>query len=130
MRAASTMNATMTSALAAVVLLAGCGDKPPTPAPAAARPKVAPPPPSVPAQPKAAPGTPPAAATPAVGRGDEPQFNNVNDALHAWIQTKGSLPLDLNDLVKANLVDKLPTPPPGKKLAIDLRTHSVVMVNQ
>ena len=44
--------------------------------------------------------------------------------------TQGRLPETLDDLVKAGLIDRLPTAPPGKKYMLDAKKTGVILVNQ
>ena len=54
----------------------------------------------------------------------------LTEALHRYFEAKGQLPQNFQQLVAAKYIDKLPTPPPGKKFAIDRRNLQVVLVNQ
>ncbi len=43
----------------------------------------------------------------------------VNRALELWTFKRGQPPKDLNELVSAGFLQRLPTPPAGKKFAFD-----------
>jgi len=49
----------------------------------------------------------------------------LNMALRAWLMMKPDAPKDLNELVAAKLISRVPPPPPGKKWVADARTMSV-----
>lgn len=54
----------------------------------------------------------------------------LNNALHSFIEMKGRLPHDINELATAKLVPAVPPPPPGRKYAIDAKSLEVLLVNQ
>lgn len=49
----------------------------------------------------------------------------LNAALRAWLMMKPDVPKDMNELVAAKLISRVPPPPPGKKWVPDARTMSV-----
>ena len=57
-------------------------------------------------------------------------LKTLTELLNAWVMSKNTLPKDLDEFVKAKMIPKLPTPPPGKKLAIDQKGMRVVLVDQ
>lgn len=104
-------------------------------------PKVAPPPqtatgePAAPAPAPAAAVSPQAAALTAIQRdlaSAEPEvyLPRLTELLNAWVMTKNDFPKDVDDFVKTKMISKLPTPPPGKKLAIDRQGMRVVLADQ
>lgn len=54
----------------------------------------------------------------------------LNDALHSYLEMKGRMPNDINELATAKLVPAVPPPPPGRKYAIDANRLEVLLVNQ
>lgn len=54
----------------------------------------------------------------------------LNDALHSYLEMKGRMPHDINELAAAKLVPAVPPPPPGRKYAIDAKSLEVLLVNQ
>ena len=116
-------------------LLAGCDKSKPTGTPTG-RP-VAAPPPVRPASPAPTAATQPVPPTPTAEAGAAPAKGSAEAALQeligvvrAYIMTQGKTPATLEDLVKAGLIPKLPTPPPGKKFVLDAKRNSVLLVNQ
>jgi hypothetical protein len=118
----------------AVICLVGCGksksDAPPAPA---AAPKSA----SIEADPGAAPPPPPTAATTAdspaaegTGEVTAPGLEEINRALNAYTMGQMKEPSTLEDLVKAGFIKKLPTPPPGKRFALNANRTAVVVVDK
>jgi hypothetical protein len=65
-------------------------------------------------------------------QGPEATLPELTRALQTWIMTKGSLPADVNALTNFPTLQgkRLPSPPPGKKLAIDSATRQIVFVDQ
>src|SRR5271170_3431733 len=61
----------------------------------------------------------------------EATMDELSSAASAWLMVKGKLPQNVNELTNyPSLKNKrLPTPPPGKKLAIDPATQRVVFVD-
>ncbi|MBI3875468.1 MAG: hypothetical protein HY300_05825 [Verrucomicrobia bacterium] len=114
----------------AVVLLtlAAC-HKSPTPATQA--PPLVPPP--VQASPTPSPATAmPLAPPPSAGAPGEKDLTleDMSYAVQAWFTSRGATPKNLQELVKAGFIKKLPTPPPGQEFAIDPKTLRVVLVNR
>ncbi len=60
----------------------------------------------------------------------EADIPNLTTAVRAYVMTQGKPPATLDDLVKAGCIARLPTPPPGKKYAIDTKKAEAVLVNQ
>lgn len=54
----------------------------------------------------------------------------LNEALHSFIEMKGRMPHDINELATAKLVPAVPPPPPGRKYAIDANRLEVLLVGQ
>jgi len=54
----------------------------------------------------------------------------LTDALTTWEDQRGGVPQSLDQLVQARILDRLPTPPPGFKFAIDAQKHEVKLVPQ
>lgn len=107
-------------ALALVVASTGCRKKP-APAGASTPGPVVPSPIVLPA------GTRPPGAVAPVPAALATQLNN---ALHSFIEMKGRMPNDINELATAKLVPAVPPPPPGRKYAIDANKLEVLLVNQ
>lgn len=59
------------------------------------------------------------APLPATATTPEEAVVEVNRALELWIFKRGQPPKDLNELVTAGFLQRLPTPPAGKKFAFD-----------
>lgn len=55
---------------------------------------------------------------------------NLTIAVRSYVMTQGKAPATLDDLVKAGCIARLPTPPAGKKYAIDAKKAEAVLVNQ
>lgn len=64
--------------------------------------------------------------------GGEATLPELSRALQVWVMNNGAYPKDLTELTNfPGLFGKtLPTPPPGKKLAVDPRTKEVVFADQ
>jgi hypothetical protein len=62
----------------------------------------------------------------------EATLDELSSAASAWLMAKGKLPQNAYELTNyPSLRTKcLPTPPPGKKLAIDRATQRVVFVDE
>ena len=58
------------------------------------------------------------------------QLQVLDDLLQAWVMSQNSIPKNLEVLVQAKMLIKLPTPPPGKRFAVDQKTGRAVLVNQ
>lgn len=54
----------------------------------------------------------------------------LNNALHSFLEMKGRMPHDINELATAKLVPSVPPPPPGRKYAIDANKLEVLLVGQ
>jgi hypothetical protein len=65
-------------------------------------------------------------------KGPEASLVELNRAMQMWAMTKGSYPSDLSQLTNFPALHgkRLPTPPAGKKLAIDPATREVVFADQ
>jgi hypothetical protein len=65
-------------------------------------------------------------------QGEEITLPELNRALQVWVTSKGSMPQDLNELTNfpALFGRRLPTPPPGKKLAVDPATRQIVFADE
>lgn len=69
---------------------------------------------------------PPGAAAPA----PVALATQLNNALHSYLEMKGRMPHDINELATAKLVPAVPLPPTGRKYAIDAKSLEVLLVNQ
>ncbi len=58
------------------------------------------------------------------------QLQVLTQLLQAWVMSKNTFPEDVQEFVKAGTIAKLPTPPSGKKFAIDRQTIRVVLKDQ
>jgi hypothetical protein len=130
------MNFTKHLALTLALGLIGCGKsddgassaKPATAAPAASE--------ALPALRASAPqGTPAAEAVQAINQSlisSDPQENLrvLNQLLDGYIMSRNTVPADLEELVKAKMLSRIPPAPPGKKFAIDRKTNRVVLADQ
>ncbi|MBI3875688.1 MAG: prepilin-type N-terminal cleavage/methylation domain-containing protein [Verrucomicrobia bacterium] len=113
--------------IAIIALVGGCTKK----TPVQDNDTVAAPPPSA-TDANASPAVPPQTSSiaPAPGQAaPEPTLQEATEALHVWLMKRPTPPKDLNELVALGFIKKLPTPPPGKKLAIDQRHMAVVFVD-
>ncbi len=113
-----------------VVLVCLVGCKKPEPAPA--EPGAVTPAPgskkSEVAAPAPAPAVPIAQELDAKGINSDQEEQNraaLNAALRAWLMMKPDVPKDMNELVAAKLISRVPPPPQGKKWVPDARTMSV-----
>ena len=71
----------------------------------------------------------------ALGRSQARAINTVDlaslaEAISMFNVNEGRFPKDLNELVQAKLISRIPEAPPGKKLAYDPATGKVSMVAQ
>jgi hypothetical protein len=68
----------------------------------------------------------------AVATQPEATLDELSSAASTWLMAKGKLPHDVNELtnVPSLQAKRLPTPPPGKKLAINPATQRVVYVDE
>jgi hypothetical protein len=76
------------------------------------------------------PPTVPAVAAPDLEDAREMTIDEMTAALEAWFTSRGSAPANLQELVKAGFIKKMPTPPPGKEFAIDAKNLKVVLVDR
>jgi hypothetical protein len=62
----------------------------------------------------------------------EASLPELNRAVQMWHMGRGSYPRDLNQLTNLPALKgkRLPSPPPGKKLALDPNTHQVAFLDQ
>ena len=62
----------------------------------------------------------------------EVSIDELNSAVTTWWMVKGKLPQNVNELTNLRSLQtrRLPTAPPGKKLAIDPVTHLVILVDE
>lgn len=58
------------------------------------------------------------------------QLQVLDELVQAWVMSQNSIPKDLQALVGAKMLTKVPTPPPGKRFAVDQKTGRVVLLNQ
>lgn len=58
------------------------------------------------------------------------QLQVLDELVQAWVMSQNSIPKNLEVLVQAKMLAKLPTPPPGKRFAVDQKTGRAVVVNQ
>ena len=80
--------------------------------------------------PPPAPPVPGGAAPTASADGDEPGLAEVNRALSAYLMGQLKAPDKLEDLVKAGLIKRLPTPPPGKRYVLNGNKTTVVLADR
>jgi len=68
----------------------------------------------------------------AVAVQSEATLDELSSATSAWLMMKGKLPKDVNELtnVPSLKAKRFPTPPPGKRLAIDPHTQQVVLIDE
>lgn len=138
------------TALAAGLCLAGCGEKQPPqdsaniPKPDLpaiptkhdqAKPGVAPPPPPgapVPPAAQAPPKTSTHVEVPGATdeNGVDVGLNKLNEALRRFVNDTERLPTGLEELVKSGVIQRIPTPPPGKRYAIDSKSKTALIVNK
>ncbi len=91
---------------------------------------------AVPAMRQTAPaGTPAAAAAQAMNEdlmSSDPQANLrvLNQLVGGYTMSNNRLPADLEELVKAKLISRVPPAPPGKKFVIDRKSSSVILADQ
>ena len=55
------------------------------------------------------------------------QLQVLDDIVQAWVMSKGTLPKDLEELVKAKVLNSVPPAPPGKRFVIDAKKGHVVL---
>lgn len=107
--------------------LVGCSHK--KPAESSAEPTTTP---TAPTAPAAIAPPPSVAASPApdVASGVEPSVAELNRALQTWLFQHSGPPKDLNELVTAGYLKRLPTPPPGKRFVLDPKLMAVRAVEK
>ncbi len=54
----------------------------------------------------------------------------LTEALHRFFEANNRMPSDFNELVRAKFIPALPTPPAGKRYAIDRANMQVVLMGQ
>ena len=69
-------------------------------------------------------------ATPARPPNPEKDLAELSLAVRAYYLSQGKQPGTLDDLVQARCIYQLPTPPAGKKYAIDAKKLEAVLVDQ
>jgi len=52
----------------------------------------------------------------------------ITGAVHAFHEANRRWPSDFSELVQAKLLDKVPTPPPGKKFVFDRKSLQVLVL--
>ncbi len=73
-------------------------------------------------------GTAPEA--PAAPPNPDVDLKTLNEAVRAHIMGQPKEPTTLDDLVKAGLIKRIPTAPPGKKYVLDVKKAVVLLVDQ
>ena len=73
---------------------------------------------------------PPASAQPATPPDPQKDLAELSMAVRAYYLSQGKHPATLDDLVQARCIYRLPTPPPGKKYALDAKKLEAVLVDQ
>ena len=68
--------------------------------------------------------TPPPPANPQV------DLPNLTAAVRAHVMSQGKVPQTLEDLVKANCIDRIPQAPAGKKYVLDAKKTGIALVDQ
>jgi len=131
------------SCFAALALsLCGCGDKPAPALPPPVTPVSAPP--TARPQQQGDAGAPPVAVQPpqsreaalkeierdAASADPEVYLKTLTDLLNGWMMSRNSFPTNLDVFVKEKMIRKLPTPPPGKQLAVDRKAMKVILVDK
>ncbi len=72
----------------------------------------------------------PANAQPAAPADPQKDTAELTMAVRAYYLSQGKHPATLDDLVQARCIYRLPTPPPGKKYALDTKKLEAVLVDQ
>jgi len=72
----------------------------------------------------------PASAQPATPPDPQKDLAELNLAVRAYYLSQGKRPTTLDDLVQGRCINRLPTPPAGKKYAIDGQKLEAVLVDQ
>lgn len=57
-------------------------------------------------------------------------LKTLTDLLNGWVMSKNSVPTNVDVFVKEKMIRRLPTPPPGKQLAIDAKAMRVVLADR
>ncbi|NBV22040.1 MAG: hypothetical protein EBS05_08990 [Proteobacteria bacterium] len=57
----------------------------------------------------------------------EPTLAEMNEAVQAWVTSRGRAPESLEELAKARFISKVPTPPAGRQYVIDKDKFRVVL---
>ncbi|MBM3875322.1 MAG: hypothetical protein FJ386_01190 [Verrucomicrobia bacterium] len=60
----------------------------------------------------------------------EASVAELNRALELWIFQRNNPPKDLNDLVTAGYLKRLPSPPAGKRFVFDTRSMTVQVADK
>ena len=60
----------------------------------------------------------------------EMTLEEMTAALESWYTSRGVAPKNIQELVKAGFIKKMPTPPAGKDFAIDATNLRVVLVDR
>ena len=89
------------------------------------------------------PPTPPAASAPGGAKAEDrlptapsgsyktvPVDKKLTEALQRHVEATGKMPSDFNALVTGKYLAALPTPPPGKRFAVDRANLQVVVLDQ
>ena len=74
----------------------------------------------------------PALPTPPPSRAVTPQeaIAEINRCLELWTFQRNQPPKDLNELVRAGYIQRLPVPPPGQKFQLDAQKMRAQLVPQ
>ena len=72
----------------------------------------------------------PMSTLPARPPNPEKDLPELTMAVRAYYLSQGKHPATLDDLVQARCINVLPTPPPGKKYAIDTKKLEAVLLDQ
>ena len=88
--------------------------------------------PAAPPDPQKDTAEPPTAVRASSAAPSDPQKDTaeLTMAVRAYYLSQGKHPATLDDLVQARCIYRLPTPPPGKKYAIDAKKLEAVLVNK
>lgn len=87
------------------------------------------PPPSQPASAAPALGLPPVAAPPNSGP-RTPQHAELFNAFYKFVNDKGRVPRDVEELVSSQYLAPLPPPPPGKKYLLNKQSLELSLVDR
>ena len=58
------------------------------------------------------------------------QLQVLDELVQAWVMSQNAIPKNLEALVQAKMLATLPSPPAGKRVAVDQKTGRAVLVNQ